>query len=52
MYFALWEGNTVELSTMMGRRDGEIFAQAGLFQEEMQLRFVEVDLEVVGRHPS
>jgi hypothetical protein len=32
--------------------DGEVFEWAGLPWKEEQLRLVEVELEVVGRHPS
>ena len=42
-FFALWEGDIVELSTL---------ELAGLPRVEEQLRLVEVELEVVGRHPS
>ena len=42
-FFALWEGNTVELSTVMER---------SLSGQKEQCRLVEVALEVVGRHPS
>ena len=46
-FFALWEGDTVELSTMR-----EVLEQAGLPHEEAQLRLAKVELEVVGQHPS
>ena len=44
-FFALWEGDTVKLSTVM-----EVLERAGLPREKEQRRLVEV--EVVGRHPS
>jgi hypothetical protein len=44
---ALWEGDTVELSTMM-----EVLERAGFPREEVQLHLVEVKLKVVGRRPS
>jgi hypothetical protein len=44
MFFALWVGNTVELSNF--------FEWAGIPREKEQLHLVEVELKVVGQHPS
>jgi hypothetical protein len=46
-FFALWVGDTGVVN-----RDREVFEWAGLPREEEQFRLVEVELEVVGRHPS
>lgn len=32
--------------------DGEVFLRAGLSREKEQLRFVETEFELVGRHPT
>ena len=39
-FFVLWDGDNMELSTVMEMSWSE------------QLRFVEVELEVMGQHPS
>ena len=48
-FFALWEGGG---HCAVVNCDGEVIEWAGLTGEEEQLCLVEVEIEVVTRHPS